>query len=213
VRASSLSGFVSPASRPRRVGQGPVGGAKPVRFQVREEDDGARARRIELLTLFALGPAFRLRLAGAVAAAWADGDRAGDLAANRPALIAALTGRLAPAVAGWLGVEPDGVGASLHAGSGWGALDVTGDGAGVVASLPLGWLARVWAAGLAVTGGHLVVAVLAARWPDARVLALPEPGAAPVSLDVRARAGGGAEGSAGGAHWEITDTGGQPAGA
>ena len=191
VSAGSLSGFVSPGSRPRRMGSGPAGGARRVRFQVREEDDGHRARRIELLTLFALGPAFRQRLAGAVAAAWGGGDRAGDLAANRPALVAALTGRLAPAVAVWLGVEPDEVTASLHAGTGWGHLEVAGGG-GVVASLPLDWLAQVWACGLAVIGGHLVVGVQAAGWPDARVLALSAPGADPVSLTVRAGDGDGA---------------------
>jgi hypothetical protein len=183
------------------------GGRRPAalghpRFQVREEDDGARARRIELLTLFALGTAFRMRLAGAVAAAWAGGDRAGDLAANRPALVAALTGRLAPAVAAWLGVEPDGVTASLHTGAGWGRLEMmtgAGGGGGVAASLPLDWLARVWACGLAVVGGHLVVGVQAAQWPDARVLALPGPGAEPVSLAVRA---GDADGEAGGG-WAV----------
>ncbi|HEX4062522.1 MAG TPA: hypothetical protein VHY58_16015 [Streptosporangiaceae bacterium] len=176
--------FSSPAilGRRRRGAPGTTGGPG---FQVREEDEGARGRRIELLTLFALGPAFRLCLAAEVVMAWAGGDRAGDLAANRPALVAALTGRLAPAVAAWLGVEPDGVTASLYTGAGWGRMEVAGDGA-VVASLPLDWLARVWACGLAVADGHLVVGVQDAEWPDARVLALAEPGADPVSLALRA---------------------------
>jgi hypothetical protein len=125
-----------------------------------------------------------LRLAGTVAAAWADRDLAG----HRPALAAALTGRLAPAVAGWLGIDPGQVTAAVHEGPGWGSLELTGTGASrqVRARLPVGWLAGVWAAGLAVAAGHLVLAVQAARWPHARVRALPAPGAAPVTLDLRA---------------------------
>jgi hypothetical protein len=48
----------------------------------------------------------------------------------------------------------------------------------------VGWLASVWACGLALVGDHLVVAVEEPGWPRARVLALREPGAPPVSLDV-----------------------------
>jgi hypothetical protein len=50
--------------------------------------------------------------------------------------------------------------------------------------LPFRWLARVWAPGLAVLAGHLVVDVLAVSWPRARVLALPKPGAKPHELSV-----------------------------
>jgi hypothetical protein len=141
-------------------------------------------RQVELLSLCALGPAFQLRLAGTVAAAWAGRDLAG----YRPALAAALTGRLAPAVAGWLRVDPGQVTAAPHEGPGWGSLDVTGTGAGrqVRARLPVGWLAGVWACGLAVAAGHLVLTVRQVRWPHAQVLALPAPDAAPVTLDLRA---------------------------
>jgi hypothetical protein len=53
-----------------------------------------------------------------------------------------------------------------------------------------------------------VVAVDRAGWPDARVLALPAPGAEPVLLDVHARpapAAGPGEGNAAGdrPHWEV----------
>ncbi len=118
-------------------------------------------------------------------AAWADsGSRAGERDAARPALVAALAGRLAPAAQAWLGVDPDRVDVSLHEDEGWGRLALSGTGRDrrLSAALPVGWLASVWAAGLAVTAGHLVVAVTAADWPDATVLAVPEPGADPVIL-------------------------------
>jgi hypothetical protein len=183
------------------------------------EADLVRARRAELLALLAMGPAFQMRLAGTVTAAWADRPAAG----SHPALAAALAGRVAPAVRGWLGSTSTSSGTGQvtvvpHDGPGWGGLELTGSGAGRLlrVSLSVGWLARVWACGLAVVEGNLVVAVHEARWPHARVLALPEPGAAPVTLAVRAVAGGGPGTGTGGsgpagsgddAHWVVTDTG------
>jgi hypothetical protein len=177
-----------------RVGLPPGAAGGPV-----QEARAARARRLDLLTLFALGPAFRMRLSGTVAAAWAGPERGGDRAAHRPELVAALTGRLGLAVSSWLRYEPWRVSASLHEGPGWGSLEPSGAGAttGIRASLPVGWLASVWACGLAVASGHLVVAVQAARWPEAQVLALSAPGAEPVSRRVRAR------GSGDSASWEM----------
>jgi hypothetical protein len=154
--------------------------------------------RIELLQLVALGPALQFRLAGTVSAAWALDARAPQRAGRQPELTAALTGRAAPAVAGWIGISPDAVmvtpmephGAAppspRHSPASWGSLDVLGTGARrlVRASLPVGWLASVWACGLALVGGHLVVAVEEPGWPRVRVLALREPGAAPERLDV-----------------------------
>jgi hypothetical protein len=141
--------------------------------------------RIEVLHLLALGPAFQFRLAGTVAAAWADGL---DAAGRAPELTAALTGRLAPAIAQWQGMSPDLVlAAPLEPPSAlWGDLEVTGSGPDqrVRVSLPVSWLASVWACGLAVVDGHLVVAVEEPGWPRARVLALAKPGADPVSLVV-----------------------------
>jgi hypothetical protein len=150
-----------------------------------ERDVDQRAR---LLSVLALGSEFQFRLSATVAAAWGDGgSRAGDAAARRPALVAALTGRLAPAAAAWLGTDPDLVDVVPHEGPGWGRLQVSGTGGEqrLGAALPVRWLASVWAAGLAVVADHLVVGVTEAAWPDATVLGVPEPGAEPVALGVR----------------------------
>jgi hypothetical protein len=50
---------------------------------------------------------------------------------------------------GWLGIDADQVTASLHEDAGWGSIQRggTGPGSRLHASLPSGWLARVWAAG------------------------------------------------------------------
>ena len=146
-------------------------------------------RRAGLLSLLALGGEFQFRLSATVAAAWADGGgRAGDAAAHRPALVAALAGRVAPAAAAWLGTEPDLVDVVPHEGPGWGRLQATGTGSErrVSVALPVGWLASVWAADLAVIASHLIVAVTQAAWPYATLLAVPEPGADPVILNVMA---------------------------
>jgi len=154
-------------------------------------------QRLEVLELLALGPAFQFRLSGAVAAAWASPARSADREKHRPALTAALTGRFAPAAAAWLGVDPDAVTVTPYEGPGWGTLSVSGAGGpdagaasgagqGPRVSLPVSWLSEVWACGLAVVDGHLVVAVERPGYPRARVLALPAPGADPVVLDVEA---------------------------
>jgi hypothetical protein len=178
-----------------------------------------RATRLEMLILLALGPAFQLALSGTIAASWAlGGARAAELGAHWPVLEPALAGRLAPASAGWLDLDPDRIDASLLERSpeltGWGALELTGTGAGrrLHATLPVSWLATVWAPGLAVVAGHLVVAVEQAAWPDATVLAVPVPGAPPVRFGVRAVDGeagtrvGGPGHLSQWAHWEKTET-------
>ena len=156
----------------------------------------AEARLSELRMLFALGPELQWRLSGAVAAAWSDGQsgRPGrDRAAARPALTAALAGRLAPAAQAWLGADPDRVEVTVHDGAGWGELAATpagtGEAPGLTAALTAGWLARVWAPGLALVAGRLVVAVPEAQWPRARVLALSAPGTEPAPMDVQWEAG------------------------
>jgi hypothetical protein len=157
------------------------------------EPDRARVRQAELLSLLTLSPELALRLTGTVAAAWADGGRrAGDRTGARPTLVAALAGRLAPAAQSWLGIDPGQVEVTLHEDAGWGQLAVTGSGSGrkLHAVLPVGWLASVWAAGLAVVGGHLVVEIQEAAWPAATVLGVREPGAEPVILKVHAGDGG-----------------------
>lgn len=151
----------------------------------------SEARLTELRMLFALGPEMQWRLSAAVAAAWSAGRPAPDQAAARPALTAALTGRLAPAAQAWLGTDPDRVEVTVHDGAGWGELAATGTGdqAGLTAALTPDWLARVWAPGLAVVAGRLVVAAPEAQWPRARVLTLTAPGTEPVPMDVHWEAG------------------------
>jgi hypothetical protein len=176
-----------------------------------EEARRRQMQRIELLELLALGPKFQFRLTGTVAAAWAGPDRAGDRAERRPAFTAALTGRFAPAAQEWLGIDPDAVTLTPYEGPGWGTVEMTGTGAGrrLRASLPVGWLADVWACGMAVAGGYLVVAVEEPGYPLARVLALPAPDAEPVAIAVRAAG----EDPAGFPAWEVAgglQGGGQP---
>ena len=147
------------------------------------EEFARRAKeRIEILELLALGPEFQFRLSGTVAAAWAAGERARERAERGPELAAALTGRFAPAAAEWLGIDPDEVTITPHEGPGWGALSLA-EGR-LTGTLPVGWLADVWACGLALRDGHLAVSVTEPGYPRARVLALPEPGASPVPLEV-----------------------------
>jgi hypothetical protein len=152
--------------------------------------------RLELIRLLALGTPFQFRLCAAVAHAWsADGERANRAAEARPALTAALAGRLAPAAAHWLGIDPDEVDVDLHRGAGWGEIARTkavGNDR-LLARLPVGWLADVWAPGFAVVDSHLVVEVLQADWPQASVLALRSPGREPEQLDIRQEQ----------AHWSV----------
>jgi hypothetical protein len=164
------------------------------------EQEQAQARRIELLSLFALGRDFQPRLSAQVASAWsgnepsAGGEPPGeprDQGSARPALVAALTGRLAPAAGPWAGTGPDTVRATLHEGPGWGSIGR--DGPGLRAALPLSWLARVWAPGFPVVDGHLVVDVLEGAWPRMRVLGVAAPGAAAAVLSIRAD----------GEHWSL----------
>jgi hypothetical protein len=114
------------------------------------------------------------------------GGRAGgarDPARGRPALVAALAGRLAPAAGPWAGVDPDAVQVTLHEAPGWGRVER--DGPALRAALPLSWLARIWAPGFPVVDGHLVVDVLDGTWPRMRVLGLPAPGTEPAVLSIQ----------------------------
>ena len=177
-----------------------------IRHQQHQREAGeASQRRLDMLSLLALGTGFQIRLAGQVVAAYADRlDEPGELGRTvRSVLTAALDGRLAPVAEQWLGIDPDQVAVSLHRGAGWGSAELTGRGEQrrLRVSLPAWWLARVWASGLALTGGHLVVAVDRAGWPDAQVLALRAPGAEPVSLSAHAVSH--PSGAADAPHWEI----------
>ncbi len=165
--------------------------------QLQNEILAAQRRRDDLLSLLALGYGFQVRLIGQVAAAHAvaGGEQA------RPALVAAIAGRLAPVAERWLGIDPDQVVVTVHHGPGWGSAELTGRESGrrLRVSLPAGWLASVWACGLALTGRHLVVAVERPGWPHAQVLGLRAPGTEPELLDVHADPGG--PGNV--PHWEI----------
>jgi hypothetical protein len=171
--------------------------------QMQAERLAAYRRRNDILSLLALGYGFQVRLIGQVAAAHAGPaghgappERSGERA--RPALVAAIAGRLAPVAEAWLGIDPDQVEVTLHHGPGWGSADLTGRGEDrrLRVRLPAGWLASVWACGLARAGRHLVVAVEQPGWPDARVLGLRAPGAGPEPLDVHASSGDVP-------HWEV----------
>jgi hypothetical protein len=153
--------------------------------------------RLELIRLLGLGAPFQFRLCAAVAHTWsAGGERASRAEQARPTLTAALAGRLAPAAAQWLSIDPDHVEVGLRDGSGWGEITrVTATGnARLLARLPVAWLAKVWAPGFAVVSSHLVVDVLRADWPQVHVLALRSPGQEPVRLDIRQEQG----------HWSVT---------
>jgi len=140
----------------------------------------------ELVTLLALGPALTIRLSGQVAAAHA----ARPSAENRPALAAAVQGRLAPLAEQWLGVDPDQVVIMPHQPGEPASVELTGSGAQLRlrVRVPAEWLASVWACGLGLVDRHLVVATVSPGWPDAQVLALPAPARDPVVLDVHGTA-------------------------
>jgi hypothetical protein len=153
--------------------------------------------KLELIRLLALGAPFQFRLSAAVAHAWSAGGEHGSRAEKAgPALTAALAGRLAPAAAQWLHIDPDEVEVGLRDGPGWGEITrIKGEGnARLLARLPVGWLADVWAPGFAVIDSHLVLAVLQADWPRASVLALRSPGREPTQLEIRQDQG----------HWSAT---------
>jgi hypothetical protein len=166
--------------------------------QAQEETLAAQRRRNDILSLLALGYGFQVRLIGQVAAAHAGRD-GGEQA--RPALVAAIAGRLGPVAEEWLGIDPDQVTVSMHLARSWGASELTGYGADrrLRISLPAGWLASVWACGLARVGRHLIVGVEQPGWPTARVLGLRSPGAIPEPLDVHADPDGPADVP----HWEM----------
>ncbi len=180
------SGFSGLAHRSLRAV--PPRAGQPFGLSLRGWADDIDVGRAELIWLLTLGAPFQFRLSGAVAHAWsAEGQHASRAASATPALTASLTGRLAPAAARWLGVDPAVVDASIHAGNQWGAVEEARAGGErrVQARLPVSWLARIWAPGLALVGGHLVVSVMQAAWPTADVLALTRPGSKPVELSVR----------------------------
>jgi hypothetical protein len=209
LAAEQLGGAVSrsagPArSTPMRLASQPgptLARAAGRQRQVQAEQLKSQRRRNDVLSLLALGYEFQVRLIGQVAAAHAVRLDGGEQAGSGPALVAAITGRLAPVAEEWLGIDPDQVEVGLHAGRGWGSSELTGYGAArrLRVSLPAGWLAAVWACGLTRVGRHLIVGVTEPGWPRARVLGLRSPGAEPEPLDVHADPDGAADVP----HWEV----------
>jgi hypothetical protein len=134
------------------------GGGHRSRVPADETDEG-------LARLIGLGGLLPDRLAATVIAAWAERLRApaeagaadaGEVAAARAALHAALYGRAVTALRSWTGQRdlavtltmiPDGQPPRLAR-----------DGAGLAAELPFGWLADVWARGLATCWGRFCLA-------------------------------------------------------
>ncbi|MGD0700804.1 MAG: hypothetical protein ABSA02_13065 [Trebonia sp.] len=200
-----------PGRRPRRLMYGTTPPTVAQNQQETQDRERAARRQYDMLSLLALGYGFQVRLIGQVAEAHASRPEE-TMEKIRPSLVAAITARLAPVAEQWLGIDPDQVVVTLHRGPGWGSAELTGRGGQrrLRVSLPPGWLAQVWAAGLALTGRHLVVAVARAGWPEARVLALRAPGTEPVPLDVHATAPGPAgaglnvrPNAADAPHWEV----------
>jgi hypothetical protein len=175
--ARLVSAAGSRASRPLGPGMG-------------REPDPESARRAELVTLLALGPAFQFRLCATVAAAWEQREPG----TARPALTAALAGRLAPVIAAWQHVSADEVGVSLADGPRGLERDAGRWRAG------MRWVAAVWGPGLAVAGDHLVMDVTRAAYPEAEVVAVTEPEGPPAPLTVRCE---NAAGSAQAPRWRI----------
>jgi hypothetical protein len=198
---------LAPGTRPSAARLPPMRLASPPRTlaahmaarhrKAQEDIEGAKRRTTDMLSLLALGYGFQVRLIGQVAAAYAgevsleEGALADGGVRVGPALVAAIAGRLAPVAENWLGIDPDQLVVSLHSGPGWGSAELTGWGEErrLRVSVPAGWLASVWACGLALVGRHLVVAVEQPGWPEARVLGLRAPGAEPEPLDVHATLG------------------------
>jgi hypothetical protein len=187
IAAQAAGSMTRPQSQPMRLASQPAQTMARVAArhrQLQEEMLTAQRRRNDILSVLALGYGFQARLIGQVAAG--SGDEPGEQV--RPALVAAITGRLALVAEAWLGIDPDQVEVSLHHGPGWGSAELTGRGEDrrLRVALPAGWLASVWACGLARVGRHLIVAVEQPGWPRARILGLRSPGAEPEPLDVHA---------------------------
>jgi len=84
--------------------------------QHQQEAGEASQRRLDMLSLLALGTGFQLRLSGQVVAAHADRlDEPDELGRTiRSVLTAALLGRVALVAEQWLGIDPDQVEVSRH---------------------------------------------------------------------------------------------------
>jgi hypothetical protein len=143
-----------PASAALMIGRSAAGMARR-RAAVTAVLSGGRSREPvdPLVTLLALGGPMQARLTATVAAAWRerlrDAAAAADAAAAqaaRPALHAALYGRVVATLRAWTGQSDLPVALSMIPEAARPAL--ARDGEGVAAELPFGWISDVWARGL-----------------------------------------------------------------
>ena len=145
----------------------------------------SREREDALATLLGLGGRMQARLTATVAAAWRerllDGAAPADAAAAkraRPALHAALYGRVVATLRAWTGQPDLRVALTMIPETGRPALAHDGD--GVAAELPFGWISDVWARGLGTCWDRFCLATgpAGAGWVVSAVgpeLGAPEP--------------------------------------
>jgi hypothetical protein len=146
---------------------------------------GLRERGDTLASLLSLGGPMQARLTATVAAGWRerlrDGAAPADAAAAqaaRPALHAALYGRVVATLRGWTGQPDLKVTLTMIPEAAPPALARDGD--GVAAELPFGWISDVWARGLATCWDRFCLAAgpAGAGWEVSAVgpgLGAPEP--------------------------------------
>lgn len=141
---TGYGGRGTPAMRRRRAA---------VTAVMRGGGPAARDQENTLVTLLSLGGPLQARLTATVAAAWRerlrDGAAAADAAAAdeaRPALHAALYGRVVATLRAWTGRPDLRVALTMIPEGARPALARDGD--GLAAELPFGWITEVWARGL-----------------------------------------------------------------
>jgi hypothetical protein len=134
----------------------------------------------EVTRLIGLGGPLPDRLAATVIAHWAErlrGAPGGEVDAARPALHAALYGRLTAALREWTGQPRLKVTLAMIPENQPPRL--TRDAAGIAAELPFSWLAEVWARGLSRCWGRFCLAAAPSPAGDGWVLSTTGPGLDP----------------------------------
>jgi hypothetical protein len=145
----------------------------------------SREREDTLATLLSLGGPMQTRLTATVAAAWRERLRDGAapaggaaLEAARPALHAALYGRVVVTLRAWTGRPDLRVALTMIGESERPALAPDGD--GIAVKLPFGWISDVWARGLGTCWDRFVLA--AAPAGDGWALSAVAPDLGPPTL-------------------------------
>ncbi|MGQ0846760.1 MAG: hypothetical protein ACT4QF_21795 [Sporichthyaceae bacterium] len=145
--SASLSSTIHQGQLPRRSTGGFYG--------IAPSAVGNRDVREDLLLLMAAGGGLVDRLAAQTIGTWSLRAEADAAPVGLPALRAALCSRVWMAMAGWVAAESSSV--TVEVTGPQAASYVRREGEGWRVALPLGWLARVWAPGLAVTAGRFVL--------------------------------------------------------